>query len=51
LTKLFGKGVDLLALFNVDYSSEITTDLMQNPNARFRLELKKIPRVKNDKKN
>jgi hypothetical protein len=46
LTKLFGKGVELLALFNVEYSSEITTELMENPNARFRLELKKIPRIK-----
>jgi hypothetical protein len=46
LTKLIGKGIDLLALFNVDYSSEITTQLMLNPNAQFRLELKKIPRVK-----
>jgi hypothetical protein len=46
LTKLFGKGTQLLALFNVEYESDITTELMQNPNAQFRLELKRIPKVK-----
>lgn len=44
--KLYGRGVDLLKFFSVDYHTEITDELMQNPNTKFRLQLDKIPRVK-----
>lgn len=46
LTKIVGKGFELLALFNVEYDSNITDALMQNPNSRFKLELRKISRIK-----
>jgi len=46
LTKLFGKGFELLALFNVEYDSDITDKLMENPNSRFKLELRKISKIK-----
>jgi hypothetical protein len=44
--KLCGRGFDLLKFFSVDYNTEITDELMQNPNAQFQLQLDKIPRVK-----
>jgi len=47
---IYGKGHELLSLFNIDYhmsSAKITEILMNNPNARFRLSLQKAPLKKN----
>ena len=40
------KGHEILSLFDIDYhsfSQKITDVLMQNPDARFRLSLKRVP--------
>ena len=46
MAELFGKGYEILALFNIDYHDlleEISTVLMSNPNQRFRLLVERSP--------
>lgn len=53
MTKIYGKGHELLSMFDVEYhafSAEITDMLMSNPNARFRLSLQSAPLKKKVKK-
>ncbi len=46
MPKIYGKGHQLLSLFDIEYhafSAEITDMLMSNPNKRFRLSLETAP--------
>jgi len=49
LTKIYGKGHEILACFNVEYESyihEIVAELMNNPNKRYKLSLEAAPQRK-----
>ena len=51
--KVYGKGYEILAYFNIDYESyirEFANELMSNPNQRFRLSLEPAPLVRKKKK-
>ena len=46
MPKIYGKGHEILACFNIDYEmllEEFVTELMCNPTQRFRLSLEKAP--------
>jgi hypothetical protein len=46
MAELFGKGYQILALFNIDYHEsleEFSTELMSKPNMRFRLSIERAP--------
>ena len=46
MTKIYGKGHEILSYFNIDYESyiqEIVSELMSNPTKRYRLSLEKAP--------
>lgn len=46
MVEIFGKGYEILALFNIDYHKsleEISTELMSKPNQRFRLSIERAP--------
>lgn len=49
MAKLYGKGHEILSLFNVEYPNELTDILMNDPNARFRLSLERAPLKKKKK--
>jgi len=53
MTKVYGKGHEILAYFNIEYESyiqEFVNELMSNPNKRFRLSLEPAPLVRRKKK-
>lgn len=46
MTKIYGKGHEILAYFNIEYESyiqEIVSELMNNPSKRYRLSLERAP--------
>jgi len=46
MTKIYGKGHEILACFNIDYEfhiKDIVSELMSNPTKRYRLSLEKAP--------
>ena len=52
MTKIYGKGHEILAYFNIDYESyiqEFANELMSNPNQRFRLSLERAPQRRKKK--
>jgi len=52
LTKIYGKGHEILACFNIEYESyihEIVDELMSNPNKRYRLSLEPAPQRRKKK--
>jgi len=53
MTKIYGKGYEILAFFNIEYESfiqEFASELMSNPNKRYRLSLVPAPQLKRKKK-
>ena len=53
MTKIYGKGHEILAYFNIEYESyiqEFASELMSNPNKRYRLSLEPAPLVRRKKK-
>ena len=52
MATIYGNGHVLLSFFNIDYHlsiNNITEELMNNPNKRFRLSLEKAPLKKTKK--
>lgn len=50
--KIYGKGHEILSCFNVEYESyihEIVSELMNNPNKRYRLSLERAPQLRKKK--
>ena len=46
MPKIYGKGHEILACFNIEYEShieEIVNELMSNPTQRFRLSIERAP--------
>ncbi len=46
MTKIYGKGHEILACFDIEYESyiqEIANELMSNPTKRYRLSLEAAP--------
>jgi len=53
MTKIYGKGHEILAYFNIEYESyiqEIVNELMGNPTKRYRLSLEVAPLLRRKKK-
>ncbi len=53
MTKIYGKGHEILSCFNVEYESyiqEFANELMSHPNKRYRLSLEPAPLLRNKKK-
>jgi len=51
--KVYGKGHEILAFFNIEYESyiqEFASELMTNPNKRYRLSLEPAPLSRRKKK-
>jgi len=45
MAEIYGKGHELLAFFDIEYEffiKEITSELMRNPDKKFKLTLEKI---------
>jgi len=52
LTKIYGKGHEILACFDIEYESyiqEIVNELMSNPTKRYRLSLEPAPQKRKKK--
>jgi hypothetical protein len=52
MTSIYGKGYEILALFNIDYHEtleKLSSELMGNPNKRFKLSLDAAPLKKKTK--
>jgi len=52
LRKIYGKGHEILACFNIEYEfyiHEIANELMSNPNKRYRLSLAPAPQRRKKK--
>ncbi len=50
--KIYGKGHEILACFDIEYESyirEIASELMSNPNKRYRLSLEPAPQRRKKK--
>jgi len=53
MIKVYGKGQEILAYFNIDYESyiqEFVNELMSNTNKRYRLSLEPAPLLRRKKK-
>jgi len=52
MPKIYGKGHEILACFNIEYESyiqEIVNELMSNPTKRYRLSLESAPKRRKKK--
>jgi len=52
MKKIYGKGHEILSYFNIDYESyiqEFASELMSNPNKRYRLSLERAPQRRKKK--